>query len=288
MHLRKIHQWTEIRHAARIDDASQAGSPSASAIADIVLGLRKIRIAHVLAVDEVRHRYRRSILGPFWLTISLLIWLLTVSFVFSRVFNMSLVSYLPHVAIGMLAWNFISQTLGESCFCLANNQEYLKSAPLPYSLFAYKTVLYNLYISLHNLIVIGAIVAAVRGEVGVTLLSVVPATFLLVVNLTWMVLVLAMACCRFRDLPQIVANALQIAFYITPIVWFPSLLAGHETWFLKLNIFYYMVEFVRSPLLGHSLSAGSWFAGIAFAVAGWSLAVFLLTRWRSRLSYWIS
>jgi lipopolysaccharide transport system permease protein len=273
--------------ALRSGDAGQAGGRLTAAAADLLLGAKNVHMAHMLATQEILQRYKRSTLGPFWMTIGLVVWLGTVSFVFSKVFHLDLATYLPHVACGLVVWSFIAQTLGESCVCFVNHQEYLKSAPLPLSLFVYRTVLYNLYVAAHNVAAIFLIIGALRGDVTLQALLALPGIALVAANVAWMGMILAIVCARFRDLPQVVANFLQVAFYLTPIVWLPSLLKDADRWLVAPNVFYYLIELIRLPLIGGEMHLSLWAVPIITGLLGWIAAAVCLARYRARVSYWI-
>ncbi len=100
-----------------------ATSPSAQAdqgpieiaMADIVEGLRSYRLAALLGWHDVKLRYRRSALGPFWLTISMGVMMAALALVFGQIFRMSLTEFLPFICTGLIVWTFISTMLTEGC-----------------------------------------------------------------------------------------------------------------------------------------------------------------------------
>ncbi|WP_418582115.1 ABC transporter permease [Parasutterella excrementihominis] len=115
-----------------------------------------------------------------------------------------------------------------------------------------------------------------------------PGFFLLVVNLLWMSLLLGIICTRFRDLGQIVNSVLQIFFYITPIIWLPSLLPERTSlMILEPNLFYHLLQIVRAPLMGELPSYLSWIISVISAIIGWILTLALFNRYRSRIAYWL-
>src|SRR5690606_23642385 len=68
-------------------------------------------------------------------------------------------------------------------------------------------------------------------------------SLLVVLNLAWMMLVLATLCCRFRDMTQIVTNILQICFYLTPIIWTVNTLPENASKLIfELNPFYHFMQ----------------------------------------------
>ncbi|MEM7198302.1 MAG: ABC transporter permease, partial [Pseudomonadota bacterium] len=119
----------------------------------------------------------------------------------------------------------------------------------------------------------------------VTLLSV-PGLILLVLNGLWVSLVLALICARFRDVPQIIGSLVQISFFMTPIIWIPSVL-GDRAWLAALNPFTHMLQIVRAPLMGEMPTLVNYGVVMGLLIVGWVLAVFLLARARHRVAFWI-
>jgi ABC-2 type transport system permease protein len=98
--------------------------------------------------------------------------------------------------------------------------------------------------------------------------------------------VLGLLSARFRDVPQIVTNAMQVAFFLTPIIWLPELLPGRAL-VLTFNPFFHAVELVRAPLLGTAPPLRSWLAMLAATLAGSAVALAMYVRYRRRIAYWI-
>src|SRR5262249_46191934 len=108
----------------------------------------------------------------------------------------------------------------------------------------------------------------------------------LIINLLWSALLAAILCTRYRDLPEIISNVMQVAFYVTPIIWPASLLSDGQL-FLDLNPFYHLIEIVRAPLFGKFPSLENWLASIGMAILGWALALAFFARYRGRIAYWL-
>lgn len=107
-------------------------------------------------------------------------------------------------------------------------------------------------------------------------------------NLSWIAIFLGVICTRYRDIPQIISSFLQVVFYLTPIMWLPSLLPSRAgAYMLDLNPFYHFIEIVRAPLLGKEPSLTNWLVSIAIAVVGWIVTLMLFGRYRRRIAYWL-
>src|SRR5262249_37328135 len=77
-------------------DMSWASVPSNAAVAwnDIWQGLHKSWFWGALAMQDIRLRYRGSIIGPFWLTLSMAIMIGAMGFLYSKLFNQDMTTYL--------------------------------------------------------------------------------------------------------------------------------------------------------------------------------------------------
>jgi ABC-type polysaccharide/polyol phosphate export permease len=92
---------------------------------------------------------------------------------------------------------------------------------------------------------------------------------------------------RFRDLPLIVANGVQIIFMITPIMWKPSQLTGERYLVAQLNPFHYLVDVLRLPLLGEMPPASTWLMAVIIIAASCAVAFWFFVRYRWRIAYWV-
>ena len=118
------------------------------------------------------------------------------------------------------------------------------------------------------------------------LLLTVPAVFVLLLNGFWMALLLGMLSARFRDIPLVLANAVQVLFFVTPVIWTPNMLPGRAL-ILDLNPFYHLIEILRAPLLGSAPTAENWVAVIVITITGWAAALWFFSAYRWRLAYWV-
>ena len=255
-------------------------------ISDISAALGSSRLVVLLAWQDIRQRYRRSVIGPFWIVLSNAILIATIGLLFGQLFQANTADFLPSLAIGMILWTFLSSSTLEGCASFISAEGIVKQLPVPLFVHVQRVVARNFIIFLHNAIIIPPVLLFTNISWSWAVLLVVPGLWFLVINLLWSALLLAVICTRFRDLPQVIGNVLQVAFYLTPIVWTTSLLRDKQ-WLFDYNPFYHLIEIVRAPLLGNAPSLESWLANIAMAVFGWGLALALFTRYRGRIAYWL-
>ena len=256
------------------------------AIADVVMGLRRWRLAAALAWLDIRNRYRGSVLGPFWLTLSTGVMLLGIGITYSTLFRLSLVEYLPHLAVSLVVWNFISQMVTEATTSFVQSEAIIRQMPLPYTIHALRCMLRNLLIAAHNLPLILLVFAACGTFPGWEVLLAIPGLMLIALNGFALALLLGMVCARFRDIGPIVGSVMQLFFFLTPIIWKPQLL-GEWAVLLPFNPFYVILETVRGPLIEGGGALIAWAAALFYTSINVVVAAAFLVRFRSRVAFWV-
>jgi ABC-type polysaccharide/polyol phosphate export permease len=262
-------------------------SRTRAALNDIMSGLRQWHLWMSLASLDVKQRYRRAVLGPFWITISMSVMVLTLGTVYAGLFKQDVHSFLPYVAAGFIVWNFCTGTINESTIAFVQADGLIKQGGLPLSLHIFRTIFRNFIINAHNLAVMALLYIWQPSLLNWHLLLLVPGLVLMLANFAWASIVIGVFCTRFRDLPPIITNVLQILFFVTPVMYRPETLPAHLSLFVKLNPFYYLMEAVRAPLLGAAAPLEAYAALILFAVGGWLLTFWFFGKTRARIAYWL-
>lgn len=258
------------------------------AIQDILKGIKQVDLAGTLGWQDVKQRYRRSKIGPFWLTISMGVLIGALGLVFGDLFNTPVREFLPNLAIGIILWNFISAVINEGCTVFISSGDMIKQLPLPIFLHVMRAIWRNLVILCHNVVIIPLLFLVFLRPLGLVSFLAIPGFILSTLTLTWVALLAGMLCARYRDLPQIVASVLQIAFYVTPVIWIPSMLSGRKGFiFLDINPFYHLIEVVRAPLLGSLPTAINWLVSIGMVIIGWAITLLVYGKYKNRISYWL-
>lgn len=257
-------------------------------LTDVLLTLKGIRLPLYLAWSDIRQRYRRSVLGPFWITISTAVMVCCLGFIFNSIFNSSLQIFLPFIATGLIVWGFISGCIIESTTVFTASESIIKQLPIPLFCHVVRMIARNFYIFLHNLIILPFVLLFVGRGVDPTILLFIPGLILVTLNLLWLSLFLGIICARYRDLTQIVANVLQIFFYVTPIIWLPNALKGRANLLvLDSNPFYHLMEVIRAPVMGQSPTMLNWLICILMVIVGWVFTIIVFNRYKSKVAYWL-
>src|SRR5262245_65717647 len=102
-----------------------------SPIRDLYEGIVAWPMWSTVGWNDIRQRYRRSVLGPFWITISMGLFIALLGTIYSRIFNQEIATFLPYVAMGVISWGFISGTMVESCNVFMEGASVIKQIQLP-------------------------------------------------------------------------------------------------------------------------------------------------------------
>jgi len=239
-----------------------------------------------LGWNDIRQRYRRSVLGPFWITLSTAIFISFLGLIYSRLFGIDVATYLPYLAIGYIIWIFISSTTTECCSAFHENQNIILQRKLPFSIYIFKNLWRNNIVLAHNIILVVAIYLIFKINPGARVLLALPGFFVLCLNQLWLGIVLAILNTRFRDVVQIVTSIVQITLFATPILW-PISRIGNARLIADINPVYHFIQLIRAPLLGELPEALSWIVALSTVTLGILCAIWLLNRTSKRIVYWL-
>ena len=256
------------------------------AFKDFTSALRKAAVWQNLGLLEVKQRYQRSVLGPWWVSISMLIYILVLGTVFSRIFKINYEEYMPYFSAGYLLWLYISSCLNESTDLFRQNSGFIKQIYLPFSLYIFKFMTRNILIFLHNFLAFVLVLVYFHVPVGYKIFLAIPGFLILSINLYWMVFLTAIISTRFRDMVPIVMSFVQIVFFVTPISWDRGLIGTHSK-IIKFNPFVYLIDIVRSPLLGKIPALQSYSITLVLACLGLAMTFFVFSKIRTRIPFWV-
>lgn len=239
-----------------------------------------------LAWVEIKIRYRGSKLGPFWISLSMAIFVSALGVIFSQIFHQSPKEYIPFLTCGFLVWNFIASTTIESCETFAVSRQHILQIKLPYLVYILKTIWRNVIVFFHNVVVYIAVMIYFHVSINWNLLWFFPAFLILLLNLMWFELLVSLASARFHDVRNIVASLVQVVFFVTPVTWMPKLVAAHSL-ILIWNPVAHFLNLLREPLLGIAPSLNQWLFCIVLTLFGWLITFPIFAYSRRYISFWV-
>jgi lipopolysaccharide transport system permease protein len=244
------------------------------------------RLCWTLSWLDIRQRYRGSILGPFWLTLSTGVMVGAMGFIYATLFRMDLHVYLPYLAVSQVLWGFLSVLVGEACTGFTSVDGMIRSVRMPFTLYGARIVLRNLVVLAHNLLVIIVVFAALNSWPGPVAFLAIPGLVIWFIDALAITVLLGALCARFRDISPIIANVMQMAFFVTPVIWKPESLGQYE-WALPFNPFFTMLEIVRGPLLDEVPSTAVYLSAGITSVLLILVSCLMFARVRGRIAFWV-
>ena len=256
-----------------------------AAIQDLRDGLRQSELWLTLGWHDIRQRYRRSVAGPFWITISMAMMISGIGYLSGSVLNQRLDDYLPYLAAGIIVFGFISSLVNEGSNVFIDTSRSILQIKAPFSIYAYQIVWRNLLILLHNITIYGVVAIIFQINPGFVIFLAFLGVFAIALNGFFLTFLLGGLGARFRDVPLICTNLMQVAFFMSPVFWRPTNI--QNPLFVELNPFYYFLESVRMPLMGELPPARIWLVIAAITLGNAVVSILFFARIRPRIPYWL-
>lgn len=241
----------------------------------------------VLAWQDILARYRRSTLGPFWITVTTSVFVVSVGALYSGFFGGDTAAYMLYLGTGVIFWQFLASNFNEGATVLISGREMLLNARIEPLTLVLRLVARNALTLAHNIPVYLLLVVYAHPGGWTGLPYAIPALLALGANALWMTVVIGLAGVRFRDVPPIVTSLTQLLFLLTPIIWKADSIDGTRAMLLHLNPVAHILAAVREPLIGHPVPLDSLAISIALAVGGLAAATFLYSLALRRIHYWL-
>lgn len=256
------------------------------ALKDFKNGLLNINIWTMLAWKEIKQRYRRSILGPYWLTLSTALLLIGIGPLYGTLMGQNVSQYIYYVSISLVVWMFISSLISDGCQTFICAEMLIKQTSLPLTIYALQVVWRNVIILAHNTIIIIFVTAYFLPQWSWSLVTVPAAFMLIAINGIWICILFGIFSSRYRDIPQIITSLLQVLLFITPVMWRSSMLSKH-IWLATYNPIFHFLEIVRAPLMGKPFPLRSWLVVMLITLFGFIIMFAFFQRYRSKVAYWV-
>ncbi|MES1201237.1 MAG: ABC transporter permease [Pseudomonadota bacterium] len=261
------------------------------AIVDLYRGVRTWRTSYKLGLMDIELRYKRSLLGPFWISASLVVSILALSYLFGGILNQDPASYADYtvwLGSGLVAWTLLASLVGESCGCFLEHGPYLQNVPMPLSTIAMRLAIRNGVIFLHNFVAVALVLLFFHVQFQINTLLVIPGLAVILAFGFCLALAIGPMCTRFRDVPQVVSSAMQVLFFMTPIIWRPEQ-AHHRPMLTAANPLFHMVELIREPMRGHGHlpTALNWQVSLGAVIIMAVLAFISVSVSRRRVVLWL-
>jgi ABC-type polysaccharide/polyol phosphate export permease len=247
-----------------------------------------LKLAGSLGWQDVKQSYRRSALGPFWLTLGMAVQVGTLGAVFGLIFATPLNEFLPFIGASLILWNFISNSILDGSMGFVSGEAILRQLPVPHYVHILRALWKNVLMLAHNIVILPILFIFYPKGYTWNLLLVIPGFILVAVFLFVGTYILALATTRFRDMQQIISSVMSVVFYVTPVIWQPALIpSGTAHLLLGLNPFYHFLQIIRLPILGQAPTLENWVLSSSMSLLALFASVYLASKFKNRLVYWV-
>lgn len=253
---------------------------------DFAAVLTRWRVWFLMANQDIELRYRRSILGPFWISLAMASLILGIGLLYSQIFRQPFREYLVFIGTGLLAWNFLAGMVTEGAGAVMEFERHLRAIRIPLPMIVARVIYRSTVVFAHNALAVIIMIVGVNDGLPVTAPLALAGIAILIVFGFGAGLVLGPISARFRDIPQAVSSFMQLMFFITPLFWRPGQLSSDHP-VVMYNPFAHMIDIVRDPLEGRVPTLDNWVIALGSAVAALLLGVVVTAYSRRKLFFWL-
>lgn len=244
-----------------------------------------------LVRNDLNNRYKRSFLGIGWSLLKPLSMTAVYCVVFAKVFNVTVADYAPFLLLGMTTWQFFNECLLQGAYSFSLGSAYIRQTQIPLAIFPLRSVLGA---GFHALIALAVGMAATLVFTGslnaAALLYLIPAMLVLFVFGWSLAIVSGVLYTHFPDTRHLLEVALQILFYVTPILYRPENMPGRSriTLMLEWNPMTSILALVRTPILDGTAPALEHVqVSLVFVTVVALMAITLLRKLERTMVFWI-
>ncbi|QWD83818.1 ABC transporter permease [Polynucleobacter sp. MWH-P3-07-1] len=220
------------------------------------MNINDLRIAEIMIKSNLKIRYKRTILGLFWSLLNPLLSVSFISLIWSALLGQTYSTYFLQLFPAYLSWQLFSSLLTGAAGSMTGNEGLIKKVPINLEIFLLVNLgnhLIDFFVSIFTLTLLVAIITFASSslpDLGFLL-----ATSSLVIFAYSAGMILSVLNVYYRDVGYLLGIALQILFFMTPVLYTKRMLVGDRTvadLVVSLNPLSYMVEFIRDGFSGNT------------------------------------
>ena len=245
-----------------------------------------IQSALYLAWSDAKARYKKSVLGPFWPTLTNLLGIVGLSLVWAELMNQDMQTFVPQLTISLIMWQLISGVLVEGPIVFVRQAPMIRNVAIPSWFFVFRALARHLINLLHNAVIVVGVLTYSDIPMTHETWWFIPSLLLVVLNLYWSMHLLGLLGARFRDIEHLVNGVVPILFFISPVIYRADRLPEgfNLVW---LNPLSYMIEAIRAPLLGQPIPSLTYPVLLGMLVVGACLTWAHQRTSGKNLAFWV-
>lgn len=245
-----------------------------------------IQNAIYLAWADTKARYKKSVIGPFWPTLTNVFGILGLGLVWGNLLNQDMNIFIPQLTAGLIVWQLIAGVLIDGPQTFVRHAGMLRNVAMPSWFFSVRALSRHLINLLHNVVIWVGVMLYYQVPVTEDTWLVLPGLLLVALNLYWLQHGLGLVGARFRDVELLINSLVPMLFFISPVIYrADSLPAALDV--VWLNPFGYMIEVIRTPLLGAATSMQTWYVLLGMLIVGGGLTWLHQRMHGKNLAFWV-
>ena len=262
-------------------------SEIAAGFEDFIHSFEQWPLWKTLAVNDIMSRYRGSILGPFWITVTTISFVLGISLVYGALMHIPIEKYVPWVTTGVVIWNTMAATILESGDAYILSSAIIRAGSLPLPMFVWRVIFRNVLNFGHQVIVIVGVAIWFHYILKINLPMAIVGFALVLINISWISFAAAILAARFRDIQQVISTMMQLIFFVSPVIWIPNETLSGRSQLLTVNPFFHLLAVTRDPLLGIPTPLNSILLLLAMGAGGWLITFLLYASVRRKIVHYL-
>src|SRR5882724_12033699 len=173
-----------------------------------------------LVLEDLKLKYRDSVLGFLWSLANPLLLILVYSFVFGHILRGGPPNFAYFLMVGILPWNFFAQSLMMSTGSILDNGNLIRKVALPMEVFPVATVLFNLAQFLFAMVVFFPMAwLFFKVPVAWSWINFLPVLGLQILFNLGLCFMISTATVFYRDVRHFTEILLMLLFWLTPIIY---------------------------------------------------------------------
>ena len=252
---------------------------------DFYNGFKKKHVWSNIAKTEIKFKFKRTKLGPLWITIGTAIFIVVLSIITGAFFADDLGVRVPYITTGLIIWSLIFSCINESSGVFSGRVGLIQNIPMEKSILIYVMLSKSIITFSFNFILYIICLIFFKINIGLNSLYFILGFLILVLSLFFLSSIISILTTRFRDLAPITSSILTVLFFLTPIWWNVEYFPDRAV-FAKFNIFYHYLEITRRPLLGEFASLNSWIITLITLIILAVFASILFEKKKNKIAYW--
>lgn len=256
---------------------------------DYFYGIQKNRyILSSLVSRDLISRYRKSKLGVLWSIITPLGLSLIIGGVYSALFGADPKEFIPTLFAGLNPWIFLSGTAEAGTGAFLAAEGYIKQTTVDAQIYPLRVTLGGFVNLLYSILAFFSIYLFLQPNAfGPKMLMCVPGLMIMFFFSLGIANIVSIVNLNIRDYQPLQSLILQGFFYATPVIYPKERLAEKGLSIIyEVNPLYYILDVVRTPMLGKELpSLNTYLVAIVLAAAAFFGGVFVVMKNKRTIAF---